>query len=41
VRAEQVVELLDLVLLRDVGELLQKAFEVTTEKESKAATTAL
>lgn len=29
VRAEQVVELLDLVLLRDISKLLQEAFQVT------------
>ncbi len=28
-RAEQVVELLDLVLLRDISELLQETFQVT------------
>lgn len=33
VRPQQVVELLDLVLLGDVGKLLQEAFKVTTQRE--------
>lgn len=33
VRSQQVVELLDLVLLRDVSKLFQKALKITAERE--------